>query len=158
MIELMIVIVIMAIMAGFMALSVRGHVDRAKWTQSFEQLEHIDRMARIAARSEVTPFQLTFSRSKRKVELRSIGPNASKKTFREWKLPRGIQFAAFRDGSSSSRSDAFRIEFNASGQSPTYAVALQASSGPPQWLVTLGFSGQLLRMEKADDVAAMFPK
>ncbi len=156
-IELAIVILIMAIMAGFAVLSLRGHIDRARWTRSLEQLENMDRLGRIAARNESAPYRLSFHRTKRKVELRAVGPNAPRKSVREWKLPNGIQFASFRDGASANRSEEMRIEINPSGQSRSYAVAIKANSGPAQWLVTLGLSGQHIPMEKADDVAAMFP-
>ncbi len=156
-IELVIVILIMAIMSGFAVLSLRGHIDRARWTRSIEQLENMDRLGRIAARSESTPHRLSFYRTKRTVELRAIGPNAPRKTVREWKLPNGIQFSSFRDGAVSNRSEELSIDINPSGQSRSYAVAIKANSGPPQWLVTLGLSGQHIQMEKADDVAAMFP-
>ena len=157
-IELMIVILIMAIMAGFAVLSLRGHIDRARWTRSIEQLENMDRIGRIAARSEATTYQLSFDRDKRKVELRATGRNAPQKSFREWKLPNGIQFAGFQNGSSSNRSDEMKILINASGQSPSYAVAFKTKSGTAQWLVTLGLSGQHIQMDKTADVAAMFPR
>lgn len=155
-IELVFVIMIMAIMSGFAVLSLRGHIDRARWTRSIEQLENMDRLGRIAARSEQTPYRLSFQRTKRKVELRAIGPNAARNRVREWKLPNGIQFGSFRDRASGNRSEEMSIEINPSGQSRSYAVSIKAASGPEQWLVTLGLSGQHIPMEKSDDVAAMF--
>jgi len=156
--ELVIVILILAIMSGFAVLSLRGHIDRARWTQSLQQLEQIDRIGRIAARSERTIYRLSFHRSKRKVELRAIGWNAAKRSVREWKLPTGLHFVAFRDRAALTRSEEMMIEINSNGQSPSYAVALKANSGAPQWLVTLGISGQHLQLEKNEDVVAMFPR
>ena len=157
-IELMMVIFIMALMTGLVVLSLRGHIDRARWTRGFEQVEYIDRIGRIAARNEGTPYQLKFDRTKRKVELRATGIRATKKSVREWKLPLGLQFAGFKNGSSNNRTDEMSITINSSGQSRSYAVALKANSGPTQWFVTLGLSGQHFQMDKADDVAAMFPR
>jgi prepilin-type N-terminal cleavage/methylation domain-containing protein len=157
-IELVIVILIMAIMSGFAALSLRSHIDRARWTRCFEQLEYFDRIGRIAARSESTPYRLSFHRAKRRIELRAIGSNASRKSYREWKLPNGVQFSGFRDRASSSRSEELSIEINPNGQSRSYAVAIKANTGPREWFVTLGLSGQHIRMENSDDVVAMFPR
>jgi len=158
MIEVMIVLLIMAMMAGLAVLSVQGHIDHARWTRSFEQIEELDRTARISARRDAITYQMTFNKSKRKVELRPIGVSTLAKNVREFKLPTSIQFVSFQRNTIKSSSDRFEIEFAPSGQSPSYAIALAASSGPPQWLVTLGFSGQQLRMENAKDVAAMFPR
>ncbi len=155
-IELSVVVLILGLMAGMVVMSLQGHIDRARWTRSLEQLENMDRLARMAARSESTPYRLSFNRSKRKVELRAMGPRARTKSLRQWQLPHGIQFASFRDRSSGNRSEELRIEINPAGQSRTYAVGIKASSGPEQWLVTLGLSGQHLKLDEADDVAAMF--
>jgi prepilin-type N-terminal cleavage/methylation domain-containing protein len=155
-IELSMVVLIMGIMAGVVVVSLKGHIDRARWTRSFEQLENIDRLARMAARAESTPYRLSFDRDKRKVEMQAIGPLSRSQSLRQWRLPSGIQFASFRDRSSGNRSEELRIDINPAGQSRSYAIGIKASSGPEQWLVTLGLSGQHLQMDNAEDVAAVF--
>ncbi|MDZ4853063.1 MAG: type II secretion system protein [Pirellulaceae bacterium] len=157
-IELMVVVLIMGIMAGLAVLSVQGHIDRARWTQSIEQIEHLDRMGRIFARRDVSPYTLTFSRSKHKVELRATGANAPRKSLRECKLPKSFSFSSFQKNQERILGDKLEIEFSSSGQSSSYAVAIQASTGPSQWFVTLGLSGQQIRLENAKDVAALLSK
>jgi prepilin-type N-terminal cleavage/methylation domain-containing protein len=154
-IEVMIVMLIMAIIAGLAVISVQGHIDQARWTRSFEQIEELDRTARISARRDASPYQITFDRSKRSVELRAIGVNASAKSVGAFKLPAQFKFDSFRKNKQTSSSESFVVEIAGNGQSPSYAVAIAAPSGPPQWLVTLGFSGQQIRMEEAKDVASM---
>ncbi len=154
-VEVMIVMLIMAIMSGIAVMSVQGHINNARWTRSFEQIEEIDRTARISARRDASPYQITFNRSKRSVELHAIGLNASAKSVRAFKLPAPFKFDSFRKNTATSSSESFAVEIAGNGQSPSYAIAIAAASGSPQWLVTLGFSGQQIRMEDAKDVAAM---
>jgi prepilin-type N-terminal cleavage/methylation domain-containing protein len=157
-IELMAVIFILGLMAGAVTLTVQRIVDRARWTRGFAQLELVDRVARMAARNERISYRLSFSRSKRRIELRPEENITAGKGLRQWKLPRGLDFASFREDRSSSRSDEMKIEINSSGQSSSYAVALKASSGPSRWMVILGLSGQPIQLDQADDVVAIMPR
>ena len=154
-IEVMITMLIMAIISGIAVMSLQGHINQARWTRSFEQIEELDRTARVFARRDASPYLITFSRSKRSVELHAMGINASSKSVRSFKLPTPFQFDSFRKNTLTSSGESFAVEIAGNGQSASYAIAVGAPSGSPQWLVTLGFSGQQIRMEEAKDVAAM---
>ena len=157
-IELMVVVLIMGLMASVAVLSVRGHIDRARWTRSFEQIEQLDRIGRIAARRDASRYQLRFNRAKRSVELYAVESNVFKKKLREVKLPTSLEFASFQKAGNVGRGNDFEVEIASNGQSPSYALSIQTSSSQPQWLVVLGFSGQQIRMENARDVAAILPR
>lgn len=155
-IELMVVILIMSFIAGLAILSLQGHIDRARWTKSFDHIKQLDQMGRWSARRDATPYLITYSRSKKKVTLRPLRDGGSKRNVRECKLPASLEFATFQQGPVSRQVDEMAIEIASNGQSDSYAFALKAASGPVQWMVTLGLSGQHIKTENSNDVAALF--
>jgi prepilin-type N-terminal cleavage/methylation domain-containing protein len=150
--ELIAVMVVLAILAGTVAISVRGHVSNARLQAFRDRLEACDARARADARRDDHAVWLEFDSTGQRV-LRSEGTEASERSLN---APRGVEIAQIRIASQESDHGILQIAISPLGQSDTYAVQLRASSGRSEWLVVLGASGQCLRVDKGDDVAEIF--
>jgi prepilin-type N-terminal cleavage/methylation domain-containing protein len=155
-IEVIAVVVILGMLVGIASMNLRGHVNRAKMVQAVTMLEDADRYARAFARKEHIPLEMTLSRKTRTISIRSSDSSASKKPVRSWKLPSGISMNRIRDSQGLVEANEKEISISANGTSPMYAIGLAGANRNASWLVTLGFSGQHIRLEKEADVVVMF--
>jgi prepilin-type N-terminal cleavage/methylation domain-containing protein len=155
-IEVIAVVVILGMLVGVASMNLRGHLNRIKMIQAVGLLEEADRFARSIARKEHLPLEMTFNRKSSTIRVRSAAGSASKPISRLWKLPTGITISKIRDAQGSNESHEKQIVISANGTSMMYAIGLVGTNRSATWLVMLGFSGQLVRMENDADVAAMF--
>ena len=154
-IEVIAVVVILGMLVGIATMNLPGHVNRAKLIQAVGLLEEADRFARTIARKEHMPLEMTLNRKSRTIRVRSIDASASKPISRLWKFPSGITVNGIRDSQGSNASNEKQIVISANGTSTVYAIGLAGTNRKASWLVTLGFSGQQIRMENEADVVAM---
>lgn len=153
--ELVAVMVIMAIIAGTVAISVRGHVSNAQLEAFIERLETFDARGRAEARRLNQSIALAFDSSDQRIsQLHEDVAYASPK--RSYTVPRGVEIAQIKTARQESDRGVLQIAVSPLGQTDTYALRLEASSGRSVWLVVLGASGQCLRFEKENDVEEIF--
>ena len=152
--ELVAVLVVMAILAGTVAVSVRGHVANARLEAFLDRLETFDSRARGEARRGGEAIVLSFDGIEKLVS-RSNGRDSSGAA-RSFAVPDGIEVAQVRTATDQSSGGVLRIGVSPLGQTDTYALQLRASSGREQWLVVLGASGQCLRLDKENEVEEIF--
>lgn len=155
-IEVIAVVVILGMIVGIASMNLRGHVNRAKMIQAVGLIQEADRFARSIARKEHVAHEITLYRKSRTIRVRSTDASSAKPTARTWKLPSGIAMSAIRDSQGISTSNEKQIMISANGTSPMYAIGLVGVNPNASWLVTLGFSGQQIRMENEADVIALF--
>ncbi len=155
-IEVIAVVVILGMLIGIASMNLRGHVNRAKMVQAVTLFEDADRYARALARKEHVPLEMTLSPKARTISIRSGDSSASKKSIRSWKLPSGVRMSGIRDSQGLVEANDKQIAISANGTSAMYAIGLAGANRNASWLVTLGFSGQQIRMEKEADVVALF--
>lgn len=153
--ELVAVMAVMAIIAGTVAISVRGHVSNARLESFVDRLEACDARARNEARRLNQSVALVFDANNQRVS-QIILDAADASRERIFSAPRVVEIARVKTTNRESDRGTMRIAVSPLGQTETYALRLQASRGRSLWLVVLGASGQCLRIDKEDDVEDVF--
>lgn len=153
--ELVAVMVVVAIIAGTVAISVRGHVSNAQLEAFLERLETFDARGRAEARRLNQSIRLAFDSTDRRIS-QMIGDDVYAATRRSYAVPRGVEIARIKTTRQESEGGVLQIAVSPLGQTDTYALRLEASSGRSVWLVVLGASGQCLRIEKENEVEEIF--
>ena len=149
-IEVLAVVVVLGILASLVAIKVNGHVQRARLVQAADQLAVLDRRARDEARQRSVPLQLQIDTDRGVARIRSRQSAADGTTPRVV-ASGSVSFADVRLSGNRPVHDG-TLDVSSLGQSETYAVRLSAPDGAALWLVTLGLSGQHLRLESEEDV------
>jgi Tfp pilus assembly protein FimT len=157
-VEVMAVLVILAMMVGITLASMQSHILRVRLSQATERIEEADRLARMLARREHVSHALTFDAEERSIELQSNQTPNSKKEAKRWQLPSGIVIEDFRTSSGPSRNKKNKVVVASNGVSASYAVGIKIGRASPRWIVTLGMSGQQLRISEEDEVDQLLPK
>jgi prepilin-type N-terminal cleavage/methylation domain-containing protein len=153
--ELLAVMVLMAILAGTVALSVRGRVSNAGLESFLVQIELCDARARSEARRWNQPVLLGFDSSDQRVWQSAASVDRSS-VERSIAAPRGVKISQIKTMNRQLDQGTLQIAISPLGQSDTYALRIQASGGRDVWLVVLGGSGQVLRFDTEGDVDGVF--
>ena len=151
-VEVIAVLVLIALAAGTVAVSVRGHVAGAQLEMFLDRLETLDAQARNAAKRHSQSVALTFDMGNGQVS-QAGGDAVEKRTFA---APGSVAIAKVRTNYQQSTDGTLQINVSPLGQTDTYALRLQAASGRSAWLVVLGVSGQCLRFDEERDVEEIF--
>lgn len=153
-IEVLAVVVVLAILASVAMFSVSGHVQHARLIRTADRLESLDRRARDEARRQSAPGQLLWDTRQGVAQIAFARAEDSPVATRRVSLGGGLEFSEFRiDGARGLGRQV--VDVSPNGQSDTYAVRLSAPNGAALWLVTLGLTGQHLRLDSEDDVRAL---
>lgn len=145
MIEVIVASVILALIAGMIAYSVRGRVRNVRLVQAREQIAAIDRVARDLARDSGAGVSLEFD--DRDNTIRVV---ANRKTHKTVKL--SVPLGDVRTGRKKLRDD--RLVISPLGQSATYAVEFEGDDDSA-WLVVSGLSGQPFATNDWEQVDAL---
>lgn len=150
-IELAAVMVLVAILAATVGISLRGRVTKLRLETIANRLENLDRQTRDLARRQRQPMRLRIDTTSGTVEQGFASQTAPLKRVRVgeqvdidqlW-LPRGR------------RSGSGDILISAAGQSSTYALRLSSESGQRAWLLVCGLSGQVVRVESDEAIQSL---
>ena len=149
-IELVVVMLILATLAGLVAYSLGGVMDRYQMNRAIETIELFDARARRQAIRSRRPLETRIDRGR---NLLSIEPSArrSPATFR---LPRRVEIAEIRMGRTTVAGGPLQLGINRHGQSESYAIHLQRGS-VQRWLVVLGTSGQIVALNDKGEADAI---
>ncbi len=145
MLELIVVVVILALLAGLGYLSIRSQLDYAAMNRAIGLLADADRKERRAAMQSPQPGELAILKSKQLLSYR-----ASKS---DLQLPGGVQIAEAFVSSPSGRAES--INFSQTGQSATYAMHLKNARGGSRWMIVIGASGQVLIRENTNEARTL---
>ncbi len=148
-IELMVACLLLALLAAVIGWSVRGPILASRLTQTVERIRHADRLAREMARRGGGDVRLTFDAGDGRITLQRAG-----RTVRQTGLPTSVRMTALRLPRRRSR-DRIRVPVSVLGQSPTYAIRIQAGDETPRWLIVSGLTGQVVESRTAEPVDAM---
>ncbi len=144
-VELVVVLAIVAVLAGGVMLSVRTHVARARLMAACRLLAAWDAQTRQAARAADRPLLLSIA-SSGTVRLPGRKPRH---------LGHGIVADRLWTGKQATRRGTLKVVIATTGQSDTYAVRLTSGGHVSRWIVVLGGSGQVLELEDVRDVQAL---
>jgi prepilin-type N-terminal cleavage/methylation domain-containing protein len=150
MIELLVVLVILATLASLAVLSLGGTVDQYQLGRAVEIIERFDARARRDARTLQTPLRASIDRSRGRLTI-GESPISQRASYR---LPKSVRIKQLRMRRQISAGSQFDFDVNRDGHSPTYALLLERGN-VNRWLVVLGFSGQVIRLDSKGEVDAL---
>jgi type II secretory pathway pseudopilin PulG len=150
MIELVVVMLILATLAGLVAYSLRGAVDRYQMNRAIETIELFDAQARRQACRSRGSLEARIDRGRNLLSIES-SRRRSQATFR---LPRQVEIAEIRMGRTSVAGGPFGLNINRHGQSDSYAVHLRRGNAE-RWLIVLGTSGQIVTLNDQGEADAI---
>ncbi|MEM8733617.1 MAG: type II secretion system protein [Planctomycetota bacterium] len=128
-IELIVVLIIMALLAGLASTTLRSHLDQSRIERAFQQLVLADALARRQANDQAS----------REVSLRIDGDSlVISPSNRSFEMPDTFDLSLEKAGNASFGN---RISFSKSGRSVSYAIRIEAGDRE-HWLLVLGATGQ----------------
>jgi prepilin-type N-terminal cleavage/methylation domain-containing protein len=147
--ELMAVLVITAILAGAVVLTMSGRLDEARMTDVVARLGDLDRWTRHDAR-RLRPACLVFDLD-RDMAWRDTGERNRILT-----LPPGYSLAALRDSRGTVRDGEVRIECSSEGRTDSYALAVAGPDHALAWVVFAGLTGQSTQAVNEAEIDTVF--
>lgn len=160
-IEIAVCLVILGLLTGLAALSLRGvqrNVDMETWV---ERVAALDRQARDRAERQGQPWRLVLDVQQQRIWNESTDESGQDKSSTELGTPQGWELAAVQVH----RGDAAR-EFVNGGQdtvlcathgvSPSYAIELRNEQGESFWLMVAGGSGQWTTTRNEQEIQDIF--
>ena len=161
-IELTACLVLLGLLTGLAAISLRGLGQAAGRQDVIERLILWDRLAREQARRLDHPVQLSFEIQGQTIQ-RAVSTSADALPERagRWTLPPGHRLHNVRvEGSDESFGEDVAVVMSRRGHSPTYAIQIVSGEGggggEGGWLVIAGLSGQAITVETREQVDAIF--
>ena len=138
-VELLAVLLLMALLATGVSLSLKGVLRDAELRNAASQLIQFDRLAREQARRSDRPSQLRFELQAGRV--RNIDARTKTVQGRELQLPAGVAIEQVRTARQPRGGADAVVPCSARGQTTSYAVLLRGVGRQQLWLVVAGLSG-----------------
>lgn len=138
-VELTVVLLLMAVLAGVVAVSFAASVRTARLEDVIRQIESFDHLAR----DEAVRFDRPVARAFRVSQgaLVRLDPAAQDEGTVIWRLGSTVRIdRVMVEGDGAADRDA-TVRYSRLGYSPTYAVQLSDTKGNRRWLVVAGLSG-----------------
>lgn len=151
--ELLIVIVILGLFAGLAMMRAGAVTYAARLEQSLGRLENSDETTRNYAARHAQSGWLRFELGTNRFE-RAIDGRAQ--STQRHTLGSNIVINRFVSTSRDADAGDARIDFTSQGASETYAIEITSHGHPSIWLLFAGLTGQVVRLQEADDVASVF--
>jgi prepilin-type N-terminal cleavage/methylation domain-containing protein len=152
-IEMAAVMVLLAIFATVVGISLRGHLEKIRFDAALDSIELFDRRARHEAseNSQFVALQIDTiaGRVEQKAEVNS------ERSARRLTLSRGMRIDRVRTMDGERRRGTTNLAVTPRGQSESYALRLRTASGRQMWLLVCGLSGQAVRVESDDDLESL---
>jgi len=148
-IEIMAVIVIWAILATVVVVSLAGSNRVAALEDVIQRIALSDRTMRQEARRLGKPITIRFDGSAGKMVREDDGEQSATL----FDIPAAISLAQVR---TTGADDDGRIRYSRLGVAATYAVALEPRDGPRQWIVVAGLTGEVTKVKDEKEVDAIF--
>lgn len=151
-IELAAALLLLAVVAGLVAVSLRGPYRRAQLGESIEGILWLDHQARERARRGRRPLRLVLDLDSGRVALQG---ERSAENETGYRLPDGLSIDRFV--STSERVDYGRavVRYTPFGASPTYALRLRGAGTAPRWLLVTGLSGEPMETGNESDIFSL---
>ena len=153
-VEVVAVVVVMAILAGAMIVSLGDRMSRVRMSGLLDRLESLDRQSRTLAWQQKVPMLLAFDRDQHHVERSSLDNRPTNR--RRIHLPKGFGIASVRVSTNASLANPIRLTISPQGQSPTYAIEVSSGKKDSEWLVFGGVTGQAVRGYNETEVTELF--
>jgi len=142
-VELAAVLVLLAVIGGTAALSLRGLGQVARTEDVVERLAAWDRQCRLLAMQSGQPVRMTVDLEDATLT-RAWQSDRGDREPSGWALPRGYRLEALEQETriAGSGVDDRRVTFSPAGHSPSYALGFTDPRGRRGWFFVAGLSGQ----------------
>jgi prepilin-type N-terminal cleavage/methylation domain-containing protein len=153
-VEVMVVLLILAIVAGAVVLRFEGPVSQTRLRDVVDQVAAFDALSRARAQQQDLPVhvvvdaargQMTWARGKATQDFRPA-----------IQLPTGFAIGQVAVLGRPAESGVVDIPFSRLGLSPSYALRLDGPNGRQQWVLVAGLTGQLLEVSDEKEVGDIF--
>lgn len=152
-IELVVVMLILAILAGTVVYSLSGTLDRYWLGQTAERMELFDAHARRQAVQRRTSVVASIDGDRHLLEVVEPANRLSER----FEISSRVEVAEIRARQSVRSADGLQLVINRHGQSPSYAVKLQRHN-QYRWLIVLGRSGQTISIADEEMIDAILAR
>jgi prepilin-type N-terminal cleavage/methylation domain-containing protein len=148
-IEITVVILVLAIVAGSVALRMGGTVRRARMGDVVGQVEQFDRLARLHAREHDRPLRLVVDMSAGTIK--RTDPRGRDEPCPPLVLPDDCRIARLWIKGQAVESGSVSITCSRLGLTPSYALLLEGPAGQRKRLLAAGLSGRFVEPNSDDE-------
>jgi prepilin-type N-terminal cleavage/methylation domain-containing protein len=149
-VELTVVLVILAVVAGAVAVSVRGPIRRVGIERAADELVAFDRLTRVYARQNDRPLRLVVDLAAG--ELRRTSEDGRDVLGEPLRFAPGYRPARLRLAGEDVSSGLVTLSCTPPGFTPTYAVLLEGPGGRRRWVFFAGLTGQVVGAGNDEEV------
>ena len=149
-VEVALVVLILAILAGAMTLGVRGPLGRVGMRGLVDEIKTFDHLTRTYAREHDRPLRLVADLAGGR--LRRTSEDGRDAFGEALKMPAGHRIAEVRLAGRRVTSGTVALSVSARGLSPTYALRVKGPGGREQWLLVAGLTGQVTEREDEREI------
>jgi len=153
-IELALVLVILALVAGTVAVGVRGTLARVTLEDCLDEIEAFDRTTRRLATEQDEALRLVVDLARGR--LRRTDADGRDDRGEALHVPDGWRLAEVRLLGRRVTSGTVAVSVSARGLGPTYALRLEGAEGRGRWIAVAGLTGQTWEPEDGDAVQQVF--
>jgi len=153
-IELALVLVILALVAGTLAVGVRGTLARVTLEDCVDEIEAFDRTTRRLATEQDEALRLVVDLARGR--LRRTDADGRDDRGEALHVPDGWRIAEVRLVGRRVTSGTVAVSVSARGLGPTYALRLEGVEGRGHWIAVAGLTGQTWEPEDGDAVQQVF--
>lgn len=152
--ELLVVVTIVSLVAGVVTVRLTGMTTKARWEWSLGELVQSDAMLRSLAKSRRTPLRCEIDLPSGTV--RQFHRRGSSRPI-EKTLANRIEIIRFLTAKQDVSAGKIEIHYTSAGASPTYALGVRpiGKEHPPTWLVFIGATGMMERLEDEREVVRL---
>lgn len=145
-VELMVVLLVTAILAGGVWLSLAGPERAARMDDAIGQIEHYDGQARTWARQSGRALRLVADVGLNRVECVNADGHPEQRAL---ELPPSVRLTKVMLADGSAAGGQVSISCTGLGVTPTYAMGLEEAAGQRAGVLVMGLTGQALRVDEA---------
>lgn len=153
-IEIVLVLLVLALVAGAVTLRVRPILARMDARACLDEMAGFDRLSRAFAREQGRPVLLLFDLAEGRV--RRTSEDGREALGQALDLGPGWRLAEIRLVGRSYRSGRVSVSISGRGLGPTYAVALEGAGGERRRFLVAGLTGQVMEAETDKEVDDAF--
>jgi prepilin-type N-terminal cleavage/methylation domain-containing protein len=159
-VELLSVLVVVGLLTGMVSWRLHGSLQRVRLRQSLERIEGLDRQARAEARRSSRTVRLEIDPTDGRLLLDKGEPSPGGRSRRSTKgvsvvLPSDVGIREVKVAARGTVRRDVVLAVSPLGQSLSYAVELATARAGNGWVVVLGRTGQIVRLQSEGEVDAL---
>jgi len=156
-VEIMVVLVIMAVVAGAVTLRLEGPLKRASMRELVDCVAGFDRLTRVWAREQDRPVTIVVDMAEGELSRVALdGKDEATAVGSALVLPERFEVAEVRTVLGRNEGGRAEIPCSRRGFSASYALCLEDDSGMRQWILFAGLTGQMIQADDERQVQTIF--